>query len=205
MKNMIKLIGIAGGTGSGKTSVARELLANFNNTDIVIIEQDSYYKDFSELPLDDRSKINFDHPNSIDYKLLKVHLEQLLNGEEVEIPIYDYGSHIRKNETQKIGKHKIIILEGILALHDQDIRNMMDIKIYVDTDDDIRIIRRIKRDMNKRKRTFSSIIDQYCNTVKPMHNQFVNPTKKFADIVIVGGGKNQIAIDILKTKIITML
>ena len=205
MKIMTKLIGIAGGTGSGKTSVARELLTNFNNTDIAVIEQDSYYKDFSELSLDDRSKINFDHPDSIDYKLLKGHLKQLLNGHEIEIPIYDYSAHIRKNETQKIGKHKIIILEGILALHDQDIRDMMDIKIYVDTDDDIRIIRRIKRDMNKRKRTFSSIIDQYCKTVKPMHSQFVKPTKKFADIVIIGGGKNQIAIDILKTKILTML
>ena len=205
MNNSILFIGIAGGSASGKTSFANLLIDTIKSPNMVLITQDSYYKNFSQLAFNERANINFDHPDSIDYKLLKNHLKNLLEGKKVDIPIYDYTSHLRKEITRTINNHKIIILEGILALYDKEIRNMMDIKLYIDTDDDIRIIRRIKRDMNIRQRTFESIVKQYYNTVKPMHNQFVEPTKQYADIVLIGGGKNQIAIDIIKNQIMRIL
>ena len=199
------LIGIAGGTGSGKTSVAKAIASDFGKSEVALIEQDSYYKDLSNLTLEERASVNFDHPDSVDYALMKEHINSLIHGIEVNIPIYDFSTHTRKKETQSVEKHRIIILEGILALFHQDIRDMMDIKIYVDTADDIRVIRRIKRDINKRGRTFLSVIEQYYKTVRPMHIQFVEPTKKYADIIVPEGGHNKVAVDILRTKIMTLI
>ena len=199
------LIGIAGGTGSGKTSIAKAIASDFGKSEVALIEQDSYYKDLSNLTMEERSLVNFDHPDAIDFTLMSDHLKELLAGNMVDVPIYDFTTHTRRRESIEIEKHHIIILEGILTLFDQIIRNMMDIKIYVETADDIRIIRRVKRDINKRNRKFNSVIEQYYKTVRPMHIQFVEPTKKYADIIVPEGGQNKVAIDILRTKIMTLI
>ena len=199
------LIGIAGGTGSGKTSIAKAITSDFGKSEVALIEQDAYYRDLSNLTMEKRSVVNFDHPDAVDFDFMKLQLNNLIQGNKVNIPIYDFATHTRKNETQSVERHRIIILEGILTLFHQEIRDMMDIKIYVETADDIRIIRRIKRDMEKRERTFNSIIEQYYNTVRPMHIQFVEPTKKYADIIIPEGGQNKVAVDILRTKIMTLI
>ena len=199
------LIGIAGGTGSGKTSIAKAITSDFGKSEVALIEQDAYYRDLSDLTMEKRSVVNFDHPDAVDFDFMKLQLNNLIQGNKVNIPIYDFATHTRKNETQSVERHRIIILEGILTLFHQEIRDMMDIKIYVETADDIRIIRRIKRDMEKRERTFNSIIEQYYNTVRPMHIQFVEPTKKYADIIIPEGGQNKVAVDILRTKIMTLI
>ena len=199
------LIGIAGGTGSGKTSIAKAIASDFGKSEVALIEQDSYYKDLSNLTMEERSLVNFDHPDAIDFTLMSAHLKELLAGNMVDVPIYDYITHTRRRESREIEKHHIIILEGILTLLDQTIRNMMDIKIYVETADDIRIIRRVKRDINKRNRIFESVIEQYYKTVRPMHIQFVEPTKKYADIIVPEGGQNKVAVDILRTKIMTLI
>ena len=199
------LIGIAGGTGSGKTSIAKAIASDFGKSEVALIEQDSYYKDLSNLTMEERSLVNFDHPDAIDFTLMSDHLKELLVGNMVDVPIYDFKTHTRRRESRAIEKHHIIILEGILTLFDQTIRNMMDIKIYVETADDIRIIRRVKRDINKRNRIFDSVIEQYYKTVRPMHIQFVEPTKKYADIIVPEGGQNKVAVDILRTKILTLI
>ena len=199
------LIGITGGTGSGKTSIAKAISTEFGTSEVTLIEQDSYYKDLSNLTIEERSSVNFDHPDAIDFTLMRDNLNVLMSGNAIDVPIYDFTTHTRGNESRKVEKHHIIILEGILALFDQIIRDMMDIKIYVETADDIRIIRRIKRDINKRNRTFDSVIKQYYKTVRPMHIQFVEPTKKYADIIVPEGGRNKVAIDILRTKIMTLI
>ena len=197
------LIGIAGGTGSGKTSIAKAIASDFGKSEVTLIEQDAYYRDLSNITLEKRSVVNFDHPDAVDFDFMELQLNELIQGNNINIPIYDFTTHTRKNETQFVEKHRIIILEGILTLFHQEIRDMMDIKIYVETADDIRIIRRIKRDIEKRERTFTSVIEQYYNTVRPMHIQFVEPTKKYADIIIPEGGQNKVAVDILRTKIMT--
>ena len=199
------LIGIAGGTGSGKTSIAKAIASDFGKSEVALIDQDSYYKDLSKLTMEERSLINFDHPDSIDFTLMIDHLKELLAGNMVDVPIYDFTTHTRRRESRELDNHHIIILEGILTLFDQTIRNMMDIKIYVETADDIRIIRRVKRDINKRNRIFESVIEQYYKTVRPMHIQFVEPTKKYADIIVPEGGQNKVAVDILRTKIMTLI
>jgi uridine kinase len=199
------LIGIAGGTGSGKTSVANAILAEFPSSEVALIQQDSYYHNLKHLHFDERATVNFDHPDAVDFNKMGEDLQLLMADETIEIPIYDFNTHTRTDETLTIGNHHIIVLEGILALFDEKIRNMMDIKLYVDTPDDIRIIRRIKRDINKRGRTFESVIEQYYNTVRPMHQQFVEPSKKFANIIIPEGGHNKVAIDIIRTKIVSIL
>ena len=204
MKKTI-LIGIAGGTGSGKTSVANAILAEFSPSEVVLIQQDSYYKDLKHLHIDERATVNFDHPDAVDFNELGEDLQSIIAGETAKIPIYDFNTHTRTHETLTIENHHIIVLEGILALFDEKIRNMMDIKLYVDTPDDIRIIRRIKRDINKRGRTFESVIEQYYNTVRPMHEQFVEPSKKYANIIIPEGAHNKVAIDIIRTKIVSIL
>jgi len=204
MKKII-LIGIAGGTGSGKTSVANAILAEFSSSEVALIQQDSYYNNLKHLDFDERATVNFDHPDAVDFDKMGNDLQLLMNGEVVKVPIYDFNTHTRTNETVTIGNHHIIVLEGILALFDEKIRTMMDIKLYVDTPDDIRIIRRIKRDINKRGRTFESVIEQYYKTVRPMHQQFVEPSKKFADIIIPEGSHNKVAIDIIRTKIVSIL
>ena len=199
------LIGIAGGTGSGKTSIAKAIASDFGKSEVALIEQDAYYRDLSNLTLEKRSVVNFDHPDAVDFDFMKLQLNNLIQGNKVNIPIYDFATHTRKNDTHPVERHRIIILEGILTLFQQEIRDMMDIKIYVETADDIRIIRRIKRDIEKRERTFTSVIEQYYNTVRPMHIQFVEPTKKYADIIIPEGGQNKVAVDILRTKIMTLI
>ena len=204
MKKAI-LIGIAGGTGSGKTSVANAILAEFSSSEVVLIQQDSYYHDLKHLHIDERATVNFDHPDAIDFNEMYENLQSLIDGQTVQIPMYNFNTHTRTDDTLTIENHHIIVLEGILALFDEKIRNMMDIKLYVDTPNDIRIIRRIKRDINKRGRTFESVIEQYYNTVRPMHQQFVEPSKKYADVIIPEGSHNKVAIDIIRTKIVSIL
>lgn len=199
------LIGIAGGSGSGKTMVSQRLFDDLGSDKVIIIQQDSYYKDLSHLRFEERKKHNFDHPDALDDELLMRHLRELLNGKHIDQPIYDFTLHTRKKETRRIGNHIIIILEGILILHNPLLRKLMDIKVYVDTDDDIRLIRRLRRDIRERGRDLDSIIEQYEQSVRPMHLQFVEPSKRYADIIIPEGGHNLVAIDILKTKIQALL
>ncbi len=204
MKSVI-LIGIAGGSGSGKTMVSQRLYNELGSDKVTIIQQDSYYKNLTHLSFDERSQQNFDHPDALDDQLLYRHINELLNGNYVDQPIYDFTLHTRKNETKRVGNQIIIILEGILILHNPHLRKRMDIKVYVDTDDDIRFIRRLKRDIKERERSLDSVIQQYEQMVRPMHLQFVEPSKRYADIIIPQGGQNDVAIDILKTKIQAML
>ncbi len=199
------LIGITGGTGSGKSTVSREILRHIGESDVCTIEQDSYYKDQSHLTFEERVKTNYDHPLAFDNELLIKHLKDLLNNKAIEKPIYDFEQHNRKKETVTVHPKRIIILEGILILNDEELRNLCDIKIFVDTDSDVRLIRRIVRDIRDRGRTLESVIDQYMATVRPAHLQFVEPSKKYADIIIPEGGYNKVAIDIIVTKINSIL
>jgi uridine kinase len=199
------VIGVAGGSGSGKTSVVRAIYEHFQGHSILMLEQDYYYKDQSHLPFEERLKTNYDHPLAFDNDLLIEHLHKLLSYEPIEKPVYDYTLHTRSDEVIYVEPKDVIILEGILVLEDERLRNLMDIKVYVDTDADIRIIRRLQRDMNERGRTLESVIDQYVSVVRPMHNQFVEPTKRYADIIIPEGGHNHVAIDLMVTKIQTIL
>ena len=205
MTNNSFLIGIAGGTGSGKTSIANAIAAGFDPSEVSIIQQDSYYKDLSTLSIEERSSMNFDHPDAVDFDLMKDQLIDLLNGQSVNIPEYDYSTHTRTNRTRVMEKQNIIIIEGILALFDPDVRNLMEIKIYVETADDMRFIRRLERDVQKRGRTLTSVIQQYYKSVRPMHIQFVESTKKYADIIIPEGSHNKVGIDILQTKIMSLI
>ncbi|KXG11386.1 Uridine kinase [Anoxybacillus sp. P3H1B] len=199
------VIGVAGGSGSGKTSVVRAIYEHFQGHSILMLEQDYYYKDQSHLPFEERLKTNYDHPLAFDNDLLIEHLHKLLSYEPIEKPVYDYTLHTRADEVIYVEPKDVIILEGILVLEDERLRNLMDIKVYVDTDADIRIIRRLQRDINERGRTLESVIDQYVSVVRPMHNQFVEPTKRYADIIIPEGGHNHVAIDLMVTKIQTIL
>lgn len=200
------VIGITGGSGSGKTTIAHEVANQINDDDrIMIITQDSYYKDNTGLDMEERKKINYDHPNAFDMPLLEAQINQLLHRKAIEMPTYDFTAHTRSDETIHVEPADIIILEGILVLFNEDIRNLMDIKVYVDTDDDIRFIRRLQRDMQERGRSLDSVISQYMDTVKPMYHQFIEPTKRYADIIIPEGGANGVAIDMLTTKIRSVL
>lgn len=205
MQNHPIIIGVTGGTGSGKTSVTKKIMENYKDVSLTYIEQDAYYKDQSHLSFEERVKTNYDHPLAFDSKLLKKHLQQLINGESIEMPVYDYTAHTRSDKVVRVTPKDVIILEGILILYDEELRDLMDIKVYVDTDDDIRIIRRIQRDMHERGRSLESVIKQYTEVVKPMHEQFIEPTKRFADIIIPEGGKNIVAIDLMRTKIASIL
>lgn len=200
MKSPI-IIGISGGTGSGKSTVTKEILKAITEENVAIIEQDSYYKDQSNLSFEDRVKTNYDHPFAFDNELLVKHLNDLMNRKSINKPIYDFEIHNRKLETEKVEPKDIIILEGILILFEEEIRNLLDIKIFVDTDSDVRVIRRILRDIKDRGRTLDSVILQYMETVRPAHLQFVEPTKRYADIIIPEGGYNKVAIDIIVAKI----
>lgn len=199
------LIGIAGGTGSGKTTVAQRITEFLKGEKVVLISQDSYYKDRSHLPMEEREKINYDHPDAFDTDLLVEHLKMLKDGKAIEMPVYDFVLHIRKKERILVEPGDVVILEGILVLHDERLRKLMDIKIYVDTDDDIRFIRRLERDIKERGRTIDSVIRQYLETVRPMHLQFVEPSKRYADIIIPEGGFNDVAIEMVTSTIIQRL
>ncbi|MCI0698007.1 uridine kinase [candidate division KSB1 bacterium] len=199
------LIGVAGGSGSGKTLVVQHMIEQLGSARLVVLQQDSYYKDSSHLPFEERAKQNFDHPDAIDSDLLVQHVEELLSGWTVDIPIYDFTTHTRRAETRRAGPHDIIVLEGILILDNPRLRELMDIKVYVDTDPDIRFIRRLKRDTAERGRTMQSVVEQYEKSVRPMHLQFVEPTKRYADIIVPEGGYNWVAIDLLKTKVEALL
>ena len=205
MDNHSFLIGIAGGTGSGKTSIANAIAADFGKSEVAVIHQDSYYRDLSKFTIEERSRINFDHPNAVDFDLMKAQLTELLDGHTVHIPEYDYSTHMHTSNKRTLENINVIIFEGILALFNHTIRNLMDIKIYLDTADDIRIVRRIKRDVDKRGRTLSSVIQQYHDSVRPMHIEFVEPTKKYANIIIPEGSQNKVGIDLIKTKIIALI
>jgi len=195
------LIGIAGGTGSGKTTVTRRIYESLKGVNVAVLQQDAYYIDLSHIPLEERKKINFDHPSAFDSDLLIKHLQKLIKGQEIEKPIYSFTDYTREKETEKVLPRDIIILEGILVLEEEKIRNLLDIKIYVDADEDERFIRRLMRDTKERGRSMESVIEQYLNVVKPMFLQFVEPSKRYADIVIPQGGLNDVAIDIIVSKI----
>ncbi|MCT1175913.1 uridine kinase [Pediococcus pentosaceus] len=200
-KNSPIIIGVTGGSGSGKTTVSQKILEELHGHSISIIQQDSYYKDQAEKTMEERREVNYDHPLAFDADLLYEHLKMLKNNQKIEVPIYDYKISTRSSEVIEQDSTDVIILEGILILADERIRDMLDIKVYVDTDDDIRIIRRIRRDMEQRARTLDSIINQYLTGVKPMYHQFIEPTKRYADVIVPEGGKNSVAIDLLVTKV----
>jgi len=191
------LIGITGGTGSGKSTIAKEICKKFSEDCIAMIEQDSYYKDQSHLSFEERTNTNYDHPDAFDTEFLLSQLKQLMEGKEIEKPIYNFEEHTREKETIKVQSREIIMVEGILVLQEKCLRDILDIKIYVDTDADVRIIRRLTRDIKERGRTLDSVINQYLNVVRPMHMQFIEPTKRYADIIIPEGGQNKVAIDVI--------
>lgn len=195
------IIGLAGGTGSGKTTVAIDVKSRFSAKNVLILPHDSYYRDRSDLPFDEREKLNYDHPSAFENELLVEHLRKLRRWEAIDRPVYDYGTHSRSRETIKLEPAEIILLEGILVLENEQIRSLMDIKIYIDADSDERFIRRLLRDMKERNRSADSVIEQYVATVRPMHLQFVEPTKRYADVIIPEGAHNQVAVDLLITKI----
>lgn len=206
MKNTQPIvIGVTGGSGSGKTSVSRAIFNHFPNHSIMMLEQDSYYKDQSHLSFEERLTTNYDHPFAFDTDFLIEHLQQLINYQTIEKPVYDYVAHTRSSDIIIQEPKEVIILEGILILEDIRLRELMDIKLYVDTDDDIRIIRRIKRDMEERGRTLDSVIEQYLTVVKPMYHQFIEPTKRYADVIVPEGGENHVAIDLITTKVASIL
>lgn len=194
------VVGIAGGTGCGKSTIAEKIREVFPDSS-VLVSQDSYYKSLSHLPVEERSHVNFDHPNAIDFDLFKTHLLSLKDGVVVEGPVYDFQTHTRIEETRVIEPAELIIVEGILLFAIDEIRELIDLKIFVDTDDDIRILRRIQRDIHERGRDLPSVIDQYLKTVKPMHDAFVAPSKQHADIIIPQGGHNQVALDLIMAKL----
>lgn len=199
------IIGVTGGSGSGKTTVSRSILDRLPNTSIMILQQDSYYKNQSHMTMEERKKINYDHPLAFDTDLLVEQLSDLLERKAIKQPVYDYKILTRSDKFIEQEPKDVIILEGILILDDERLRNLMDIKVFVDTDDDIRIIRRIQRDTKERARDLDSVINQYLATVKPMYHQFIEPSKRYADIIVPEGGRNQVAIDLLSTKVKSIL
>lgn len=199
------VIGIAGGSCSGKTSVTRAIYEVFREHSVVVIEQDYYYKDQSHMTFEERLETNYDHPLAFDTDLLIEHVNKLLNREPIDKPVYDYVQHTRADEVIHVEPKDVIIVEGILVLEDERLRELMDIKLFVDTDPDLRIIRRIQRDIQERGRTADSVIEQYLTAVRPMHNMFIEPTKRYADVIIPEGGDNGVAIDLMVTKIKTIL
>ncbi|HET6872511.1 MAG TPA: uridine kinase [Sporolactobacillaceae bacterium] len=199
------IIGVAGGSGSGKTTVAKEVYKNFPGQSIAIIEQDAYYKAQDHKTMEERLETNYDHPLAFDHDLLITHLHELLHFRPIEKPVYDYTVHTRSDKIIPVEPIDVIILEGILILDDERLRELMDIKVFVDTDSDLRIIRRLLRDTEERGRSLISVIEQYLTVVRPMHNQFVEPSKRYADLIIPEGGQNSVAIDLMVTKIRAIL
>ena len=194
---IIGIIGIAGGTGSGKSTVVRKIVESLGENEVVVLPQDSYYKDSSHVPVEERQNINFDHPDAFEWSLLAQHVADLRNGKCIEQPIYSYLTCTRQAETIHIEPREVIIIEGILALCDEELRQMMDLKVFVDADADERLIRVIQRDIIERGRTAEDVMKRYIGVLKPMHNQFIEPCKRYADLIVPEGGNNQVAIDIL--------
>jgi len=191
------IIGIAGGTGSGKTTVVNQIVKEFANDDVGVISQDSYYNDNKHLSLTERAKVNFDHPRAIDFDLLFDHLTRLKNGETIEQPIYSFVQHTRTGDTIVTHPRKVMIVEGILIFNDKRIRDLFDVKLYVHADSDERLIRRVRRDINERGRTVDEVLSRYQSTLKPMHEQFIEPTKAYADLIIPNDRRNKVAIDVI--------
>ncbi|HZH34839.1 MAG TPA: uridine kinase [Pyrinomonadaceae bacterium] len=191
------IIGICGGTGSGKTTIARRIFETVGAKNVILLEQDSYYRNLSDMPLDQRHKANFDHPDSIDSDLLSNHLRRLKSGLPVEMPIYDFKSHTRSAEVERLQPKPVVMVEGILIFAEPRISELLDVRVFVDTPDDIRFIRRLERDIRERGRTAKSVIEQYMATVRPMHFEFVEPSKRHADIIIPEGGNSEISIEML--------
>ncbi len=200
------IIGIAGGSASGKTSISKHIQEEFSDmTRVLVIRQDDYYKDQSNKPMSERVKTNYDHPDAFDNDLLVQQVNELINGNSINKPTYDYVNHTRSDQTEVCLPCDVLILEGLFVLQDESIRNLLDIKVFVDTDADIRFIRRLNRDVQERGRTMESVVTQYTSTVRPMHESFIEPSKRFADIIIPEGGANTVAIDLLNTKISSIL
>lgn len=195
------IIGISGGTGSGKTTVARRILENVSDEQVVFLQQDSYYRNLGDMPVELRQQINFDHPDALDNELFVNHVKALRAGDVIAMPVYDFAKHERKTESVRIEPKPILIIEGILVFVDAALRSLMDVKIFVDTDDDLRFIRRLQRDVKERGRSVESVIKQYLETVRPMHRQFVEPSKRYADVIIPEGGHNEVGIDLISGKI----
>lgn len=195
------IIGIAGGTGSGKTTVVNQILNEITENEVAVISQDSYYKETHELSFEERTKINFDHPNSIDFELLVRHLKELKNGNIIEQPVYSFVTHDRTKDTVITHPTKVLIIEGILIFNNPELRDLCDIKIFVHADTDERLIRRLKRDIQERGRDLHEVLNRYQNTLKPMHQQFIEPTKNFADMIIPNDRYNTVAVDIVRTVI----
>jgi len=199
------VIGVAGGTGSGKTTVSSEIVRRVGADRLAYLQHDSYYRNWSDLPPTARDHRNFDHPDALETDLLIEHLKQLRRGCAIDVPIYDFRTHSRRPETQRLKPKPVILLEGILILSEKALRDLIDIKIFVDTDADLRFIRRLKRDLDERGRTIESVIDQYLDTVRPMHLEFVEPSKRYADLIIPEGGFNTVALDVVVARIDAML
>ncbi len=201
----IIIIGIAGASASGKSLLANTIVNELGTDQVVVISEDSYYKDHSNIPFEERAKINYDHPNSMDHELLHEHLLQLQDGQTVNIPIYNHSLHIREEETRKIGQHVIIVIEGILLFVEPKLRELMDIRIFMETALDVCLIRRLKRDIKERGRNLENVLKQYEETVRPMYLQFIEPTKRYADLIVPRGGGNRIAIDMIQAKMRELL
>ncbi|MDQ3130322.1 MAG: uridine kinase [Acidobacteriota bacterium] len=195
------IIGICGGTGSGKTTIARKIIESVGRESVILIEQDSYYRNLADMPLDERHQANFDHPDSIDSEMLMNHLKRLRSGDSIEMPVYDFVTHTRSNRFDRIEPKPVVLVEGILIFSEPHILSLLDVRVFVDTPDDIRFIRRLQRDIIERGRTTESVIAQYFATVRPMHFEFVEPSKRSADIIIPEGGNQEIGIEFLCGKI----
>ena len=200
MKKNFLVIGIAGGTGSGKTTLMKNIIQRYGDS-VCVLSHDNYYRRLDHLTYEERTKINYDEPAALETDLMARHLDSLRHGESIQCPVYDFTVHNRSNETVTICPNRVIIVEGILIFENQALRDLMDIKIFVDTDADVRLCRRIKRDVNKRGRSLESVLEQYQTTVKPMHEKYVEPSKRFADLVVPEGGKNYVALDMIMGRI----
>jgi uridine kinase len=199
------VVGISGGTGSGKTTIADRVMKALPAENVLLLQQDHYYRDLSQLSMEERNKINFDHPDSIETQLMAEHVRRLRDGQAVERPVYDFTQHLRRKETVRLEPRAAIILEGILIFDNAALRELMDVKIFVDTDADLRFIRRLRRDLSERGRTLDSVVKQYLSTVRPMHIEFIEPSKRFADVIIPEGGHNEVGIDLVIQKIRSLL
>jgi uridine kinase len=194
-------LGIAGGSGCGKTTVVGALVSGLAPAEVSIVHHDAYYRDYAHLPPRERARINFDHPDSLETSLLVEHLEALRQGNSVEVPTYDFATHTRRRRTESIHPTPVVIVDGILVLADPDLRSLMDIRIFIDTDPDLRFIRRLQRDVDERGRTHESVVDQYLATVRPMHLEFVEPSKRYADVIVPEGGFNRVAVEMIVARL----